>query len=106
LDDLQGTLMHIAATYSGSGTNAGLKLYINGTRVDTADAGTGTYTSMTAGTEGVTLGFFDTGNFAAYFTGRLDEVKIYRRELTPEDVNADWAGAVVAAVKRKRAIVY
>jgi hypothetical protein len=102
----QGAWIHLAATYSGSETNAGIKVYINGTQVDTTDEGAPTYTGMTEGAEPVTIGYVNASGPQTFFTGRLDEVKIFRRELTQNDVTEDWQFGVATLVKRKRILLY
>lgn len=100
----QGQWIHIAATYSGNESSTGIKLYINGSRVDDADANSGTYTGMTPGAEPVTIGYLDVNAAAALYTGRVDDIKMFARELSAADVLEDFSG--VASSARRRPIVY
>ena len=85
---------HFAATL-----NAGdaLKLYINGNEVATASApGTINYsgqgTTTRIGSHGNTNTTFD-------FDGRIDDVRIYDRAMTPEEVFGLYRGSRINGVK-------
>jgi hypothetical protein len=80
----QGQWTHIVATYSGSETNAGIKVYLNGAQADNANNSAGSYTGMTNGTALVTLGASD--GATNFFPGQLDDARIYNRELTATEV--------------------
>ncbi len=75
---------HLAATYSGST----LSIYVNGALAgSTAVSG-----SLTSSTGGLRIG----GNavWGEYFTGLIDEVRIYDRPLTPAEIQTDMATPV------------
>jgi hypothetical protein len=76
---------HLAVTYDG----AALRLLVNGTQVSTR-AVTG---SMPNSTGVLRLG----GNniWPEWFSGRIDEVRVYNRALTATDIQADMARSVV-----------
>jgi hypothetical protein len=76
---------HLAVTYDG----AALRLLVNGTQVSTR-AVTG---SMPNSTGVLRLG----GNniWPEWFSGRIDEVRVYNRALTATEVQADMTRAVV-----------
>lgn len=96
------TWIHVATTYSGSETAAGIKLYVNGVRVDDTDANVGTYTGVTRGADNMDIGtFLNTGGNDPY-GGRMDELKIFTRELTAADILEDATGtpAVVGGLRR------
>jgi len=86
-----GQWLYITATYDGSGSTSGMKIYVNGTPAATTAATGGTYTAMHNGTAPVVIGKpgFTSGY---YFDGLLDDVKIYNYVRTPkqivEDMNA------------------
>ena len=73
------TWTHLAATYDGTT----IRLFVNGTQVGTA-AISG---SLAASTGPLRIG----GNavWGEYFSGRIDEVRIYNRALSPAEVQAD-----------------
>jgi len=74
---------HIVCTYE---SGPGLKIYINGT-LTTAKAASGNITSQTTqlGDEHVYLGY-DGGSSNRSLCGLLDEVRIYPKALTPEQI--------------------
>jgi hypothetical protein len=77
---------HLAGTFDG--TN--LRLYVNGTLVAT-QATTGN--SMTATTGALRIG----GDFAnEFFTGLIDEVRIYNRALSQSEIQTDMGTAIAA----------
>ena len=75
---------HVAATYDG----ATLRLFVNGVQTS-AVAITGT---LTATTDPIRIG----GNrvWGEYFSGRIDEVRIYARALSAAEIQADMNKAV------------
>ena len=79
-----GTWTHIAGTYDGTM----LRFYVGGTQVATR-ALTG---SLTAGTQPLSIG----GNsvWGEWFQGRIDEVRVYNRVLSPADITGDMTRAV------------
>jgi hypothetical protein len=82
------TWSHLAATYDG----AMLRLYVDGVQVGTR-AQTG---SLFVSTSPLRIG----GNaiWGEYFTGRIDEVRIYARALTPAQIAADMNTPVAPPV--------
>ena len=70
---------HMAATYDG--TN--LRLFVNGTQVSSA-ARAGL---LATGTGALRLG--GNGIWSEWFTGRLDDIRIYDRALTPTQIQTD-----------------
>lgn len=81
------TWTHLAATYDG----ATLKLFVNGT-LASSQAASGV---MTASTGPLHIG----GNtiWGEYFTGVIDEVRIYSRALTGAEIQTDMATALDGA---------
>jgi hypothetical protein len=74
------TWVHLAGTYDGTA----LRLYVNGALVATK-AQTG---SMTATTGALRIG----GDFSKeYFTGLIDEVRVYNRALSQTEIQTDMA---------------
>jgi hypothetical protein len=78
---------HLAYTYDG----AAIRLFVNGTQVATAP-GTGI---LETNTKPLRIG----GNspYGEFFTGRIDEVRIYNRALTAAEIQSDMAAPVTAA---------
>src|SRR5262249_58894639 len=82
------TWSHLAATYS----SGALRLYVNGSQVA---SGTGTGNINTS-TGALRIG----GNniWGEYFTGRLDEVRIYNRALSQAEIQSDMTTPIGAVV--------
>jgi len=72
---------HLAMTFDGTT----MRLYVNGTQVATR-AASGSARSSTA-----PLRFGGNTVWAEWFTGRLDELRVYDRVLTAADVQADMS---------------
>ena len=72
------TWIHLAATYDGSA----LRLYVNGVLVATKPAiGSITTTNLPLHIGGDALN--------EWFNGRLDDVRVYNRTLTPAEIQTD-----------------
>ena len=81
------TWYHLAWTYDGQGgTNAsdGIKIYLDGTRVDNANNQKNTYVAMAN-----TNNPFKIGEF---INGKIDEVSIFDSELSASDVTSIYNG--------------
>ena len=76
-------MTRLGATDSGT-----IKLYINGQRITS----TGQIDNRTAaGTDNLTIGSGCTNGTDRSFDGKIDEVKIYNRVLTDDEVKAMYA---------------
>lgn len=83
---------HVAVVYDNSSASNDPKLYINGQSVAVTEtaAPSGTYSSDAAST--AYIGNDSTGAYT--FEGQIDEVKVYRGNLTQDDIRTDMnAGA-------------
>ena len=76
----------INATYDGSESENGLKIYCNGVVLGTTNTETGTYVGMSNGTSNVTIGTHPRYPETLEFNGRIDEVMLHRRELTALEI--------------------
>ncbi|MEK7317429.1 MAG: LamG-like jellyroll fold domain-containing protein, partial [Candidatus Eisenbacteria bacterium] len=83
------TWSHLAATYDGSL----LRLYLNGVEVGSR----GETDSLP--TSGGPLSLGGDALFGQYFSGTLDEVRIYSRALTPLELQDDMASPIVTGVE-------
>ena len=84
---------HLAATYDG----VTQQLYVNGTLAGSRPQG---------GTVAVSGGKLRIGGnsvWGEYFTGHIDEVRIYNRALTPAEIQADSKLAIVGLVASTKA---
>jgi len=78
--------LHIATTYNGvGGTNAqdGIKIYINGTRVDDSTYSSGSYTAMSNTTSELKIGNFS----STYADGFISEVAIFNYTLSESQIS-------------------
>jgi hypothetical protein len=83
-----GQWYHIVATYSGSKTTAGIKIYINDIRRDDTDNTSGSYVGMNNGTGKFIIGGREIKDYAAQAT--FDEVAIWNKELSQAEVDSLW----------------
>ena len=78
------TWYHVVGTYD----NSSMKLYVNGTLVDSYSAdGNIDYDPVPYGAY---IGLFKDNNEANYFDGLIDEVQIWNRALSWEEINASY----------------
>lgn len=83
---------HVAMTYDG----ANLRLYVNGV-LDGSTAATG---SIISTTQPLRIGGgAPTGQLQNYLTGRLDEVSLYSRALSPSEIAAVYNAGVAGKLK-------
>lgn len=81
----QNQWVHLVATYNGNGINSGIKLYLNGVQFDNVDSGlnAGSYVAMERLLHDVWIGRYS----SSYFSGNIDEVSIWKKELNQYDIN-------------------
>ena len=86
-----GQWYHIASTYDGrGGSNAqdGIKIYVDGVRVDDTSVSVGSYAAMINTTVPVHIGKLNT----SYTDGNIDEVAIFNSELSQSDITSIYNG--------------
>lgn len=81
LTSFEGEWIHLVCTYDGGITNANLKIYLNGARVDDANMGSGTFVELRPDTAAVRIG----AGGGLYANGKIDDVIIYNKLLTAAD---------------------
>ncbi len=81
------TYYHLTATYDGSKSASGMKLYLDGVQISTQTFTLGVYTGMTNGIEPVRFGVYTNGSILNNLVGQLDETGIWSRVLSQNDVN-------------------
>ena len=92
-----GQWYHVVATYSGvGGTNAqdGMKIYVDGIRVDDTTLSGGVYVAMGNKTTPVNIGKLD----SSYADGNIDEVSIFDSELSASDITTIYNSGVPASL--------
>ena len=83
------TWAHVTMVYDGSLAAANrIKIYINGAQASTTVNGTIPTSMYAAGANALYIGDFN--GLTRRFSGTIDEVKIYGRALTSNDVKADY----------------
>jgi len=86
-----GVWYHLAMTYDGSLTLNGIKLYI-----DAVEGGTGsiigsvTSTGNTISPTVLGVGGWNKETQTGHFTGLMDELKLFKRALTPTEINTEF----------------
>ena len=97
------TWTHIAGTYDGSETAAGLKVYVNGLHYPSAEVITGTHTgiSNTGSTTVIGVAGDVPVSVPRGWDGKIDLVQIWRRELSYDEIaliyNTENAGTLITA---------
>ena len=89
-----GQWYHAVVTYDASKASSGIKLYLNGKRVDDADYASGTFTASKNTSTEVRVGGLEIG--PAYSNGKVDEVAIFNTELSSSDVTSIYNSGVPA----------
>jgi len=87
-----GDWHYIATTYDGSSTNAGLKLYIDGVNID--NGGLDTLTGTILNNEPLRIGNRG-GTGPSPFNGSIDDVKIYNRALSANEIEQSYWSAII-----------
>ena len=82
----QSAWAFLEATYDGSGASTGIRIYLNGARVDDTDDNSGTYTAMEDTASLARLGFYQgAAAGAAFFDGKIALVGLAGKELSREE---------------------
>ena len=89
LTSFQGQWINVIGTYDGSSLSSGIKIYLNGTRVDDIDGNLGTYIAMENTTQPLEIGRRDVTSFS---NGKIDEWAIFNTELSSADALAIYNG--------------
>ncbi len=88
---LENQWIHVAFTYDGLELVTGIKLFINGVRVDATSVTNGVYAGTVDTTAVLCLGAADAGG-SAFLSGYMAEAKIYTAELSQSEIIADYRG--------------
>ena len=81
LTPYEGKWVHLAATYDGSGTPAGITMFINGAAARGRDEGAAQYKAMEP-----RGGLFTIGRAWRHARGAIDDVRVYNHVLSPTDI--------------------
>ena len=99
LTSLEGSWAHVVATYDGSRASSGMKLYINGSAVATADNSAGSYTAMHNTSQPAGIGRFNGVLTTSIAEGFIDDVAVFDKELSTSDVTALYNNGYVFDLK-------
>jgi hypothetical protein len=88
------TWTHMAFTYDGSGSNTGMKCYLNASEITSKTASNlGSYTAMHQ--DGAPINIGSLGYAGIFFDGFLDEVVCWDKELTSANVTEIYNSAAL-----------
>ena len=88
LTSYEGQWIQIAATYDGSGSQNGMKVYLNGKIFASTANSSGAYTAMHNTSTLVTIGAFfkDSGDYKEFANGKIDIPEIYSCVLSASEI--------------------
>ncbi len=89
LTSYENQWIHICSTYNGSGLSSGIKVYLNGVRIDDTNSNSGTYVAMENGNRSLNIGRTETG---LYSDGNIDETSLFNSELSQSDITSIYNG--------------
>lgn len=75
-----GNWHHVIVTYDGTGTSAGIKIYVDGAQADTANNESGTWVSINSTAAAFEIGRANAN--ASHMNGQIDEVAWWNKVLT------------------------
>lgn len=76
--------LFFTGTYNGNKSAGGIKIYLNGIRVDNADVITGSYTAMENTDNKLSIG--GQTNYNGLFDGKIDEVTLWNKTLNQSEI--------------------
>jgi len=91
----EGTWIHLAATYDGSGTVDGIKLYRNGVLLSMTNLTAGSYTAMHNTTSALSIGAAPW--VPVFANGKIDESTIINKELSAAEILEDYNSGIIPA---------
>ena len=102
-NSLEGQWVHITATYDGSSSSSGIKIYKTEqdgltVRVDTSTYNIGSYTAMHNTSASVIIGRLgDWTSSTSYADGSIADVRLYDTELSSSDISDLYSGTNLTA---------
>jgi hypothetical protein len=83
-----GEWSHIAATWDGTNSSGGIKVYVDGVQVDDTNLEFGSFGGINNSAEQVRVGAArNNGSNAYFFDGSIDDVRYYNKELSVSEIN-------------------
>ena len=90
LTSYEGVWIHLVATYSGSGSSGGLKIYLDNARIDDSFSDVGAYNAMHN-----TNAIFEIGKYTtSSANGLIDEVSVFNSELSQSDITTIYNSGI------------
>jgi len=80
----QNDWLHVVGTYDGGEASSGINVYLDGVNETSTQSGAGSYTGMSNTPANLEIGNRGNGNFG--LIGDMDNVRVYDRELTTDEV--------------------
>jgi len=80
----QGAWTHVVATYDGSSSNTGIKIYINNSLAASTGGSNGAYAAMHNLVQSTWIGKWPTPTYA---DGKMDDVRLYNKELSVSEID-------------------
>jgi len=90
-----GQWIYVCGTYDGSSAISGIKIYINGVRVDTTNDTEGSYTATSPRSMGLWIGKGLIGD--TYADGNIRDIRVYNGELSVAQVVKDYKVGEIAS---------
>lgn len=78
---------YFAATYDGSSSSSGIKIYINGTRVDDNNFSSGAYTAMEQAGTSFRIGMYGSGT---YISGLVDDIRVFNAAVPSSQIKEQY----------------
>ena len=92
LTSIEDTWNHFSFTYNGNSTSSGIKIYLNGSRVDDNNYQGGSYTSMENTLSNLNIGKQEITNL--FSNGNIDEVSVFNSELSASDITSIYNSGI------------
>jgi len=91
LTSYEGKWTHLSATYDGSGSSSGIRIYLNGQRIDDTNVNSGSYTAMENLGGSLYFGKYKT----EFASGLIDEVRIWSTARTVAQIRDNMCKTLV-----------
>ena len=88
LSSFENTWINVVATYDGSGSSSGLKVYVNGSILATSTNNSGSYVAMHNTSNNFLIGKSSFSGVTSTANGKIDEVAVFNSELSASDVTS------------------
>ena len=88
LTSYENKWIHLVVTYDGSGSSSGIKIYLNGVRVDDTEWNLGAFVAVENLNHAVWIGRYDD----TYANGLIDNAMFFNKELSPLEIKYLYNG--------------